>query len=377
MPPQLRSYNSLPPVLGKKGIYGGQHGRNSFMPVCFICAITIGLTLEGGKWPQKAVDERVRISESDIAWTRNYLAIIINLEGEVFLSQIGHMIYIGPCVELLTLPVKDGTSGAIKDMEFFPLCDYPHNAAPRFTTFGYPVHAICWEFLERSLGRSLSGAQELAKLAKVLQKQMVEHKSWSTPMKLFFPREGADVFPTFDHRGVLAEEYVRWYCDPTEIQPLNKLYRICKDKRRQDCDRAIVAQLDPHGKSNDPLLLERLYAELPLEIKFLIIEHAEGTSPRSFDLPSTLPEYWRWKAFRAFGHILYDGDGCGPEELDWQLLYTRLSDEKLPDYDEPDVSRATRIKRDAWRGWQNRCRISTSSGAHDRNFCGRRILSQR
>ncbi|KAK2739425.1 hypothetical protein FQN55_009498 [Onygenales sp. PD_40] len=326
---------------GEKGVYsrlsatfcgGGHHmDRTPFIPICFICKIGIGRNEGDTEW---------EISESEIRWTQMYRAsspVIFNRNEEIALSEVGHIVYPGPWLELLTLPVKDNESGATRETQFFPLCDHLNEAEEDHETFGCTFHETCWEFLLCAFGRNLSSSSQLAKITQVLREQVhYECGLKSGHKKRFFPEH---IYTNINFSMDGSERWAICYlCDPKDIPELNQLYQSCErdshgDKTESDCS---------EGQSPS---LERLYAALPTEIKFKIAQYIEGKSLPMSSLSDvgTLSEFWRNKVFRKYGNILFDAKRYGPKQLNWQLLYDRLNG-----FMEVDS---------APRGWRNRCRI--------------------
>ncbi|PGH36727.1 hypothetical protein GX50_00387 [[Emmonsia] crescens] len=76
---------------------------------------------------------------------------MFNRDGDVALSQTDHIMYPGPWLEMLRLPVKENkdrcSTSTTKIVEFFPLCHHFNEAEYKQDTFGCTVHAVCWEFL--------------------------------------------------------------------------------------------------------------------------------------------------------------------------------------------------------------------------------------
>ncbi|KAK2802518.1 hypothetical protein FQN50_007324 [Emmonsiellopsis sp. PD_5] len=266
-----------------------------------------------------------------------YRAIIFNRNEEIALSEVGHIVYPGPWLELLTLPVKDNESGTTREEQFFPLCDHLNESEEDHETFGCTFHAACWEFLECAFGRNLSSSSQLAKITQVLREQVhYECSLKSGRKKRFFPK---DVYTDVNFPVNATPAWAVCYlCDPKDIPELNELYQLCERDTHDD-------KTETGSSEGQSPSLERLYSALPTEIKFKIAEYIEGKSlPTSF-LPDvgTLSEFWRKKVFRKYGNILFDAKRYGPRQLNWQLLYSKLNG-----FMEVDS---------APRGWRNRCRI--------------------
>lgn len=274
--------------------------------------------------------DKYLITELDVAWTQQYRAIIFNRRRQIVLSEVDHLVYHGPWLELLKLPVQNPISNQIELVEFYPLCFHPNECENDYKTFGCTVHAACWDLLQHVLGETISTRFQLAKVTRMLRRHIYNDFR-------FFVR-CHDCFSTWipRNRGNWSDDVISEYCDPRDIPELDRLYYSCVKRRM-------------HDKFSDRMreitLLENLYESLPLEIKFIVTEFlVGGPVSKTEDVVKTLCCYWQAQFFTLYPAIQVDAHKHQPDKIDWQMLSYQ-------------VKLLLSSKKTLPRGWENRQRI--------------------
>lgn len=241
---------------------------------------------------------------------KNLIPVIFNRTEDIALSEVGHIIYHGPWLELPELPVKtEGPFSTPEPVQFFPLCCHPNEIEAGYRAFGCTVHATCWGFLEGVLGGPIPSSR-LPAIPQVLRERM--HPVGGRYSGIFGGIVGWE--PWFDHTAFMM-------FDQTNIPELRELYQSC-EKESLDNNMSTSSRGPDSGIDDECSRLETFYSSPPAIVKLSIVEHLEGgASSKPLDLANTLPEYRRNRVFRRYQHVLFDAEPYQLEDIDWQLLY--------------------------------------------------------